>query len=368
MGEEEPVEDLDAILEEIDADASPTINYFVMNHGPAASTSDHAFNEISLPSQSEQKDIFRKLPRKHAKAKATMLERYTRSFRKWFIQIRAGFNLLFYGLGSKKMLLQRFAEEWLSDAPLVIINGYFNKLTIKQIVTSISQALPRGSASTTSAFSLSSSSAASSISPDVLSELNTIQAKLAASPDRHIYVLIHNIDAPNLRSSSVQNALSCLAAMPRLHLLASIDHIHAPLLWDFTCLNRFRWLWHHLTTFEPYRFEIISCNKTGTVQDQERQTRSVQNILASLTPNHKAMLVTLAQAQLGDEKEGLSFEKWLLLCEEAMIVNNDIAFRGMLQELLDHHIVRLARRTDGSQRYEITLEESLIRQQVLSEN
>lgn len=48
-------------------------------------------------------------------------------------------------------------------------------------------------------------------------------------PDRHVYLLIHNIDGPMLRGEKTQSALGQLASLPNLHLVASIDHINAPL-------------------------------------------------------------------------------------------------------------------------------------------
>lgn len=48
-------------------------------------------------------------------------------------------------------------------------------------------------------------------------------------PDNHIYLIIHNIDGPMLRGEKNQQALGQLASIPNVHLLASIDHINAPL-------------------------------------------------------------------------------------------------------------------------------------------
>lgn len=50
-----------------------------------------------------------------------------------------------------------------------------------------------------------------------------------AGPDLHVYLLIHNIDGPMLRGEKTQSALGQLASLPNLHLVASLDHINAPL-------------------------------------------------------------------------------------------------------------------------------------------
>lgn len=48
-------------------------------------------------------------------------------------------------------------------------------------------------------------------------------------PDLHVYLLIHNIDGPMLRGEKTQSALGQLASLPNLHMVASLDHINAPL-------------------------------------------------------------------------------------------------------------------------------------------
>lgn len=53
-------------------------------------------------------------------------------------------------------------------------------------------------------------------------------AMMKNSQDR-LYLLIHNIDGIMLRSNKVQDLLSCLASIPNIRILASVDHINAPL-------------------------------------------------------------------------------------------------------------------------------------------
>nr|XP_023996523.1 origin recognition complex subunit 2-like [Salvelinus alpinus] len=55
-----------------------------------------------------------------------------------------------------------------------------------------------------------------------------------------------------LRGEKTQNALGQLASLPNLHLVASIDHINAPLVWDQCKLSRFNWLWWECVCFQRY--------------------------------------------------------------------------------------------------------------------
>lgn len=59
-----------------------------------------------------------------------------------------------------------------------------------------------------------------------------------------------------LRSVEAHSILSELAALPGIHMVASIDHINAPLLWDKHTAANFNWLYQELVTFVPYSMEV----------------------------------------------------------------------------------------------------------------
>lgn len=59
--------------------------------------------------------------------------------------------------------------------------------------------------------------------------IDLIEKALRKNPKDRLYLLIHNIDGIMLRSSKAQDLLSCLANIPNVCVLASIDHINAPL-------------------------------------------------------------------------------------------------------------------------------------------
>lgn len=59
--------------------------------------------------------------------------------------------------------------------------------------------------------------------------LELIEKILRDNPDDRLYLIIHNIDGIMLRSSKAQNVLAGLAAIPNIRIIASVDHINAPL-------------------------------------------------------------------------------------------------------------------------------------------
>ena len=58
-----------------------------------------------------------------------------------------------------------------------------------------------------------------------------------------------------LQSPEAQHLLSELARCPAIRLLASVDHVNAPLLWDRRTAARFNWLCFDVTTYAPYHAE-----------------------------------------------------------------------------------------------------------------
>jgi hypothetical protein len=60
-----------------------------------------------------------------------------------------------------------------------------------------------------------------------------------------------------LRAPEEQRWLAELAALPQVHLLASADHVNAPLLWDKHAAARCRWVWHEAATYAPYTAETL---------------------------------------------------------------------------------------------------------------
>lgn len=64
--------------------------------------------------------------------------------------------------------------------------------------------------------------------------IESIQSKKQADP---IYLLIHNLDGAVFRNDKAQTVFSYLAHIPNVYLIATIDHINAPLC-KFTSLKR----------------------------------------------------------------------------------------------------------------------------------
>ena len=144
-------------------------------------------------------------------------------FPKWLSLLHRGFNIVTYGLGSKKSLIQTFHSTFLADEDCIVVNGYFPSLTMKSVLTAISEdVLELGSS---------------------FSNLNDHVQDILDNVDDDIYLLIHNIDGATLRNDKSQTVIAQLAAHPLIHLVCSIDHINAPLLWEQNKLSKLNFIW-----------------------------------------------------------------------------------------------------------------------------
>jgi len=322
-------------------------------------TSNNTLSSLPTLERADYTMAMKQAPVKHAQEKEMLNMLYEEQFQQWYFELRSGFNLLVYGYGSKRLLLTKFATTILTDAPLLIVNGYFPTLTIKDILDRISSKALKYTGPT-----------------GALSEQLAFIHAYFRQPDRaveKIYLLIHNIDGPSLRSEKVQSALSVLASCPSIHLIASVDHINANILWDAVKAARFRWVWHELTTFSPYTAET-SYENSIMVQQQDLGPRGIQYVLASLTSNGKGLFRILAEHQIQAELEGVEagtsisgktdygmpYNALFKKCQENFLVSNAVTFKTQLTEFRDHRIVQSRKGGDGVEILTIPLSASVL--------
>nr|CAG4645719.1 EOG090X0AVI [Lynceus sp. MCZ IZ 141354] len=264
----------------------------------------------------------------------------------WKLYLSESFNVLLYGLGSKKELIEKFHLQFLSEEDVIVVNGFFPSLTIKEILNSITDGI-LGATNVTF--------------PSVCEHVDYIKRKLK----NDLYLIIHNIDGPALsHSGKEQDVLSSLAAIKCIHVISSIDHINAPLMWDHIKQNRFKWVYIDATTFAPYIEETSYENSLLVSQSQRLAVSSLVHVFASLNPNAKGIFLLIAKRQL-EEKDnssyiGIPFHELYQLCREAFLVNSDLTLRAQLTEFKDHKLIRTRRAPDGTETLLIVLERNVM--------
>uniref|UniRef100_A0AAR2JX20 Origin recognition complex subunit 2 n=1 Tax=Pygocentrus nattereri TaxID=42514 RepID=A0AAR2JX20_PYGNA len=311
--------------------------YFEAHSSSKVLTSDRTLQKLQTP-KLDRETLLRLLggkPSCYIDEINELNKKHEKNFSKWMLQLHMGFNILLYGLGSKKFLLEKFRTTILSDSVHMVVNGFFPSITLKSILNAITGEMLEHEGTFRTP----------------MDQIDFIVKTLKKDPDNHIYLIIHNIDGPMLRGEKNQQALGQLASIPNMHLLASIDHINAPLVWDHTKMSWFNWLWYETTSFLPYTEETSYENSLLVQQTGALALSSLTHVLRSLTPNARGIFRLLAEFQLENKDNpsytGLSFQDFYQRCREAFLVNSDITLRTQLTEFRDHKLIRTKKGADG---------------------
>ncbi|KAI4809544.1 hypothetical protein KUCAC02_018419 [Chaenocephalus aceratus] len=201
-----------------------------------------------------------------AKEIQQLYSKHRKHFSKWMLQLQLGFSVIEIHL---------------------VVNGFFPSITLKSILNALTcEALEHeGSFRTPS------------------DQIQFIAQTLKDSPDLHLYLIIHNIDGPTLRGEKTQSALGQLASLPNLHLVASLDHINAPLVWDQFKQSQFNWLWWECVSFQHYTEETSYENSLLVQQTGALALSSLTHVLRSLTPNARGIFKLLVEFPAGEQRQ-----------------------------------------------------------------
>lgn len=142
--------------------------------------------------------------------------------------------------------------------------------------------------------------------------------------------MIHNMDAPALRTGKPRALLGALASLSGVQIAGSVDHINAPLLWTSTEMSAGRWLWHDLTTLATYDVELAGADPaslrgapafraggagaaaadgvgmgvgvvgtgTGTGGGRQMTETAAKHVLAAVTQRARKLFVLMGRRQL----------------------------------------------------------------------
>uniref|UniRef100_A0A8D3C4J1 Origin recognition complex subunit 2 n=1 Tax=Scophthalmus maximus TaxID=52904 RepID=A0A8D3C4J1_SCOMX len=311
--------------------------YFEAHGSSKVLTSDRTLERLHTPKIDRETlvQLLAGKPSCYAEEIQQLHRKHAKHFSKWMLQLQLGFSVLVYGLGSKKALLEDFRVSHLAQEIHLVVNGFFPSITLKSILNALTCEIleHQGSFRTPS------------------DQIQFIAQTLKDSPDLHVYLLIHNIDGPMLRGEKTQSALGQLASLPNLHLVASLDHINAPLVWDQFKQSQFNWLWWECVTFQHYAEETSYENSLLVQQTGALALSSLTHVLRSLTPNARGIFKLLVKFQLENKDNpsytGLSFQDFYQRCREAFLVNSDLTLRTQLTEFRDHKLIRTRKGADG---------------------
>uniref|UniRef100_A0A8C5X9D5 Origin recognition complex subunit 2 n=1 Tax=Malurus cyaneus samueli TaxID=2593467 RepID=A0A8C5X9D5_9PASS len=332
--------------------------YFEAHSSSKVLTSDRTLQKLRKRRLDQQTlhDLLKKAPLAYAAEIRDLNKQHESLFSKWMLQLHLGFNIVLYGLGSKRDLLEKFRTSLLQNSVHLVVNGYFPSITVRSILNSITE--------------------------EVLDYIGTFRSprdqlefiikRFKEDSSLELYVLIHNLDSQMLRGERSQQILAQLSSLPSIYLIASIDHINAPLMWDQAKLSLYNWLWYETTTFSPYVEETSYENSLLVQQSGSLALSSLMHVLHSLTLNARGIFRLLAQHQLEKKDNpsypGLSFQDFYQQCREAFLVNSDLTLRAQLTEFRDHKLIRTKRGADGVEYLLIPVDDSTLTHFLEKEN
>jgi origin recognition complex subunit 2 len=325
-------------------------DYFSAHSKKSVQTSNHTLSRLTCPRMdvSSVKSALKSVPC-FERDSNVLLKEYKSRFDYWLFLMCKGFNILTYGLGSKHSVLEDFRIQILDNACHFVVNGFFPGLTIKQVLNIVTSEVLHHSAA---AFKTNYDHARYIVS--------TLQANNEGSRiNFEIYFIVHNIDGPSLRGESAQSSLSILAQSPYVHMLASIDHINAPLLWDQKTLSNFNWSWHDTTTYNRYIEEGSYDNCLLVQHTSAPGIRSLMHVVPSLTPNAQSLFKLLVKHQL-QSGDGMSFQELYMKCRKEFLVNSDLALRTHLIEFTDHKLVKSRKGADGVENLIVPIDKEIL--------
>ncbi|XP_031119845.1 origin of replication complex subunit 2 [Ipomoea triloba] len=328
-------------------------NYFISKElGSSRKKSARKLSDINLVDEEELREAAANIEPKHEKEIEDLMKSYRSSYSEWKFVLRCGFGLLMHGFGSKKALIEDFASSTLTEYSVVVINGYLPSINLKQVVITLAELLwdqLKTLQKTTSGSQSKNQQPFNTRSVDSL--LGFLHEPHVDVNDEECFVciVVHNIDGPGLREPDNQQCLARIASCSHVRMVASIDNINAPLLWDKKMVHtQFNWYWLHVPTFAPYKVEGMFFPLILAHGGSAQSVKTASLVLQSLTPNAQNVFKVLAEHQLAHpDDEGMPTNNLYTICRERFLVSSQLTLNSHLTEFKDHELVKSKRRSDG---------------------
>jgi hypothetical protein len=202
-----------------------------------------------------------------------------------FLMLHEKFNVIMYGFGSKRNLLNTFSTTYLSDEHYLMINGYFPALTAKDVANNLKDALQADS-----------------------SDINSILHAVDELDDT-LYLVIHSIDVLfSANSPKIKQLIMeiVIRSQGTIRLIATVDHVNSGLLFNSTEKTKMDLMWVHIPTFSPYTIERGYTGSADAASgDSDLTLASVIHVYDSLTPNAQKIFLQILDYYVDKKKRSL---------------------------------------------------------------
>ncbi|KAK5986016.1 Origin recognition complex subunit 2, partial [Trichostrongylus colubriformis] len=301
-------------------------------------------------------------------AKSKNKERFkklTKDFKWWTFCLAGGFNILLYGVGSKRALLDEFRRTHLSAFRTISIDGFKEDVTAKSILTHIVDFMKLKDCEATDVIS-SPGCRSAYVGAKWRSPVEWAKhiASTLERSKQQLIILLNNIDGPSVRDPSGQAVLAELAGSPAVLMVATVDHINATLLHTSHQLQSFNWVYYRVDTFIFSWQEILAGQSAllGLNPKSNQSTHSLSSLdvlWQSLASNSRSIL-RIFYAMFFENKEAVAFWDLFSAAKDEFLVSSDAALRQQLVEFSDHRILRWKRGEDGNEQLVGCLDRNLV--------
>jgi hypothetical protein len=107
----------------------------------ANKSSSTSWRDVATASDEEMAQCFPRLPVQCSREIQTLRTAHALMYSEWHRRLLAGFNMLFYGFGSKMSLLREFALSECTLGPIVEINGYVATTRLGKVLNEVTEDL-----------------------------------------------------------------------------------------------------------------------------------------------------------------------------------------------------------------------------------
>lgn len=314
----------------------------------------------------------------------------------WAFELEQGFSVFLYGIGSKAQVVQDFVDMHLRKRPgrrkgqSIVINGFMASMGIDEVLAAFEEVVLGETLSRDELTQLKLGKSAAKLDE----RARGVVEAMSRSEDAPIHLIVNNIDGIALRSFRSQAILSFLASQKQVRLLATIDHVKAPLLFSsslaaargarqsdaegdstLASLPGYSIIYHHTPTFRSYTREalhsgvfasfpptLFASDKASHLlngmdgQSSEARAKAAYFVLASLTQKSKDVFSLLAERQIassapsyGKRATSMKREKapphatpyasLFSLARDRFLANNVNQFEALLREFRDHDVL-----------------------------
>lgn len=355
-----------------EGDIPPEERYFFQNRSGPPQISNNKFNTVKSLTHDEYHEHTQAYSDHHEPERSQLMKLHARAFPQWQFEVTQGFGLCLYGYGSKRKLVNNYAE-WLHkhsvEPPrIVVVNGYTQKLNVRGVVNAIAAAL------------LDDEDRTLRLVGQPQEMVDTLFSYMEEHPPRgQLMLMVNSIDAHPLRRSSAQTVLARLAEHPLITFLATADSPTFPTLWNSSLLDQFKFAFHDCTTFMPYTAEISVVDEVHELLGRKKLRaggkEGIGFVLKSLPENARNLYRVLLSEILailsdgidgGDDEDvdkrrvkksqnddaeevGIEYRALYQKASEEFICSSSMNFQFLLKEFHDHQMITSRRDASGTE-------------------